>query len=144
MIKQKIYTDIDETAAQVVARRSAMKEITEDAFAAIAGRKAWDQYKAECLGGSNSIDSPFYRSTVDGTTCVFVSAGNIDRIFHAQFEGSPYTADYMNEKANEGVYSFDDLQAWADFQNLSMMSIEWRAERDHRSTGEPHLVYKVV
>ena len=144
MTNQKIYTDIEETASQVVARRSAKVEITEEVFTAIAGRKAWDRYKAECIGGNNSIDSPFYRSTVNGSTCVFVSAGNIDRIFHPRFEGMPFTADYMNEKAEAGVHTLADLQTWADFQNLSMISIDWRVEKAHPCTGKPYLASSVI
>jgi len=144
MIKQKIYTEIDESASQTVARHSAKKVIGENVFAAIVGRKVWAQYRAECVGGNNQIDGDFYQSTVDGSTCVFVSIGNIDRVFHPRFEGSVYTAEYMNSNAETGHFTAVDLQVWADFQNLFVISIKWAVKCVSNGSGVSRLVFSKV
>ena len=120
-----IKTEIDETAAELVARTNAAHKITEAEFSFIVGKEVWCRYKAECGCGSNPITG-FYSSG----TVAYVSMGNIDRIFSRfDYKAAIVTALRAGKKVTmangdivfgEGIeYDWQEAVVWVKHSNGS-------------------------
>lgn len=74
------HSEIEEQAAETVARMKTAKSLTKDEFIKAVGRNAWKRFYYECVDSSNQITG-YYKSISKGKECLYVEVGNIDRIF---------------------------------------------------------------
>jgi hypothetical protein len=77
MAYQYSHDEIQETAEKCFSRRKLAKEISKDVFIECVGQKLWNSFERECVDLTNAVEG-FYSS---GQQCLFVSVGNIDRVF---------------------------------------------------------------
>lgn len=77
---QYSHNDIQESAQECYDRRKQGKEISKDEFTSLVGESVWQRFSKECIGSTSSV-AGFYASEQQGKSCVYVEAGNIDRVF---------------------------------------------------------------
>tara|TARA_R110002094_G_scaffold157656_1_gene143942 strand:+ start:135 stop:410 length:276 start_codon:yes stop_codon:yes gene_type:complete len=74
------HTENDEKAVDTLSRRQNAVSVSQVEFASQLPKGLWERFSGQCCGAGNEA-SGFFMSTYKGDECLFVEAGNIDRVF---------------------------------------------------------------